>query len=95
MKNYEAMIEAHWSYIERLMLVYEINPIDVGEGKKYYMNGMRMGYLSAKGEPEIDEVLMDSVKRELTVKNAYQFTSSFAHGHKHGLEDLKKGVFLD
>jgi hypothetical protein len=94
MKNYELMVDAHWSYIDRLMRVYDLNPIEIGDAKKYYTNGMRMGYLAAEGYDGIDEALMDSIKRELSVANAFQFTSAYAHGFKHGKEDLEAGVFL-
>jgi hypothetical protein len=37
---------------------------------------------------------MEMIKRDLTVKNAFQFTSAYIHGFKHGKEDLKAGSYL-
>jgi hypothetical protein len=94
MNSYTKLIDEHWAYISKLMMTYEIPGSEIGEGGKNYRAGMRAGYIDAKRMAAPDETLMNMIKREQTVKNAFQYTSAYIHGFKHGKEDLVLGSYL-
>ncbi len=80
MMDEQKLINDHWSYIECILYVHDVEAVDIAIAESYYKSGFQDGLISLVGE----KVKKD---RGLPGIAGFHYRAAFDHGLKHFFEE--------